>query len=91
MAKINPLRPATAGSFKAGNQAAKGRGRKPKLAELREVDLLRDVFNAERLRKLLEVIYARALDGDSHCIRFVAERFFPSEFISRSIAGDERT
>lgn len=88
MAKKNPKRPPTKGGFKKGNQAAKGHGRKPKAAELREVDMLKEVFTKPRLKRLLNVIYGLAMDGDAYCIRFIGERFFPAEWVADQLAGE---
>jgi hypothetical protein len=89
MTKRETERPATSGSFKPGNQAAKGKGRKPKVAELREAELLRKAFTPERLDQFLNTVFEYAMKGDSYCMRFIADRFFPAEFMAHKLVTDE--
>lgn len=76
------------GGFKKGNQAAKGKGRPPKVAELKEAEMLRDVFDKAKLRRILGVIYNRALDGDRYCIAHVVDWFFPAGYMADKLAGE---
>ena len=85
MAKKKPHK----GLFQKGNQLSKGKGRKTKLVELREYEMLRKTFNSPKLQSILDKIYDMALEGDTYCLKFVAERFFPAEYMADKLAGEE--